>query len=95
MTAQKRKYTSGQRIKHFAFGLGTIDRCESDSVLINLDAKEIEYYVMGKGRVKMKGKKGEGIKTLFCKTDELLGVDEQLSGALALRATCLAVKILA
>jgi hypothetical protein len=88
----KDKFTKGQRVKHFAFGGATIERISGDSVLLNLDAKALSYYVMGKGRVEMKGKPGKGIETLFCKADEILLPDEPLTGSLSLRASCLAVK---
>lgn len=91
----KERAKIGMRIYHVAFGWGTIHTYfkGGDTMLVDLDALEADYYVMGKGRVQMKGKNGKGIKTLHAPIEDFVWHPDKMTDLHGLRAMCIAAKL--
>lgn len=90
----------GKRVYHFAFGWCKIDAPMAvgekgkEKILVDLEADEIEYYVMGQGRKSFQRNLKTGKHILLTPISELLLTDKLSKGnTLALQILALSPKI--
>lgn len=66
----------GQRLFHIIFGWVKVTHpVVNGSTLVDIEADEVEYYVMGKGRVRYK-RQPDGTNSVHVKVNELVESDQ-------------------
>lgn len=85
-------FKNGERVFHPLFGWSTIEILGIHNVLINCEADEIEYYVMGKGYVKHVRDK-EGKQIVSTHISEIFKDEENIPEIFSLKKAAMNIKL--
>lgn len=90
---KKSKFKNGQRVFHAIFGWCVIDLLGIEKSIVNCDADEIEYYVMGVGYKKYV-RDDYGKQIVCVPISELFLTEEEVPNVFALQKIAMNLKLI-